>query len=277
MTPRLRDRLLRRYISAPDHPAKYRLVRWLGRHAMSRVGIAASVHPGVMLWMNPTDWIEYLMLRDGSYEPLTLDFIQRNLKPSESAILAGVNNGLHAIVAARAVGASGKVVGCEPQPEALLRARLNMELNGMSDRSLRLVACALGNARGLTSMAWSAPDNPGAASLLTQGPGFTVPLLSVTELAAALELAPIRLMLLDVQGYEMEVLGGLGELRPAIVIVEDDPTYSAGPGHSRAALYQRLRDLGYSLRDLHGRPVEAPDAVLAERNLVGVLDGSEVE
>ena len=55
------------------------------------------------MWLNPIDWIEYLMLRDGSYEPLTLDFLQRNLRPSESAILAGVNNGLHSIVAARAV------------------------------------------------------------------------------------------------------------------------------------------------------------------------------
>jgi len=273
--PRLRDRLLRRYISAPDHPAKFRFVRWLGRHAMTSDGIVAGVHPGVMLWLNPIDWIEYLMLRDGSYEPLTLDFLQRNLRPSESAILAGVNNGLHSIVAARAVGATGKVVGCEPQPGALLRARLNMELNGLSDGSLRLVACALGSGRGLTPMAWSAADNPGAASLLTQGAGFTVPLVSLAELASSLELAPIRLMLLDVQGFEMQVLDGLGELRPAIVIVEDDPTYSAGFGQSRAALHQRLRDLGYSLRDLHGTPVEASDVELEERNLVGVFRGCE--
>lgn len=157
----LRDRLLKRYISAPDHPTKYRLVRWLGRHVASRGGIVASVHPGVMLRMNPLDWIEYLMLRDGSYEPLTLDLMQRNLGPADSAVLAGVNNGLHAIVAARAVGATGKVVGCEPQPGALLRARLNMELNGMSDGPLRLVACALGSGRGLAPMAWSTTDNPG--------------------------------------------------------------------------------------------------------------------
>ena len=91
-----------------------------------------------------------------------------------------------------------------------------------------------------------------------------------------LELAPIRLMLLDVQGCEMQALSGLGDLRPAIVIVEDDPTYSASFGQSRAALHQRLRDLGYWLSDLQGRAVEAPDVVLAERNLMGVLGGCEV-
>jgi len=274
--PGLRDRVLRRYIAAPEHPMKYRFVRWLGRHAMPADGIVASVHPGVMLWLNPVDWIEYLMLREGSYEPLTLDFIQRNLRPAESALVAGVNNGLHAIVAARAVGPSGKVLGCEPQPGALLKARLNMALNGMSDGPLHLVATALGSDRGVAPMAWSAPDNPGRASLLTPGPGFIAPLLSLAEVAAALAIDPLRLLLLDVQGFEMQVLAGLGTLRPEILIIEDDPAYAAEPVAARQALYRRLRELGYSLRDLHGNPVAAPDAQLAERNLVGVLEGREV-
>lgn len=103
-----------------------------------------------------------------------------------------------------------------------------------------------------------------------------MPLLSLAELAASLELAPIRLMLLDVEGFEMQVLDGLCALRPAIVIVEDKPVHFPGAGRSRATLHQRLRDLGYSLRDLHGTPVESSDAVLAERNLVGVYEGCEI-
>jgi FkbM family methyltransferase len=239
-------------------------------------GIVAGVYPGVRLWMNPVDWIEYLMLRDGAYEPLTLDFIQRNLRPGESAIVAGVNNGLHAIVAARAVGPTGRVLGCEPQPGALLKARRNMALNGMSEGPLRLVATALGSDRGVAPMAWAAPDNPGQASLLTPGPGFVAPLLTLAEIAAALAPGPLRLLLLDVQGYEMQVLDGLGTLRPEILIIEDDPAYSAEPAAARQALYVRLRGLGYSLRDMRGSPLEAPDAPLAERNLVGVLAGREV-
>lgn len=270
----LRDRLLRRYVAGPEHPAKVRFVRWLGRHAMGD-GIVAEVYPGVRLRLNPVDWIEYLLLRDRVYEPLVLDFMRRNLNPSQSAIVAGVNNGLHAIVAALAVGPTGKVAGCEPQPAALLRARQNMSLNGIPDGPLRLVAAALGSDRGLAPMAWSAPDNPGRASLLMPGPGFTVPLLTLAELASALDLEPVRLMLLDLQGYELQALDGIGELRPAIVIIEDDPTYAADAVAARAALHGRFRDLGYSLRDLHGRPIETPDAVLAERNLVAVLKGSE--
>ena len=275
MTAGLRDRLLRRYIAAPEHPAKYRCVRWLGRHVMGD-GIVAVVHPGVKLRLNPVDWIEYLLLRDRIYEPLVLDFMRRNLGPSQSAIVAGVSNGLHAIVAALAVGPAGKVVGCEPQPAALLRARQNMALNGISGGPLRLVAAALGSGRGLAPMAWSAPDNPGRASLLTPGHGFTVPVLSLAELASSLDLDPVRLMLLDLQGYELQALAGLGKLRPEIVIVEDDPVYAADSRAARAALHGRLRDLGYALRDLNGTPVEAPDAVLAERNLVAVLAGCDV-
>ena len=269
------DRLLRRYIAGTEHPGKYRLVRWLGRHAMGD-GIVAVVYPGVKLRLNPVDWIEYLLLRDGIYEPLVLDFMRRNLEPGQSAIVAGVSNGLHAIVAALAVGPAGKVAGCEPQPAALLRARQNMSLNGIPDGPLRLVAAALGSGRGLAPMAWSAADNPGRASLLTPGPGFTVPLLTLAELASALALEPVRLMLLDLQGYELQTLDGIGKLRPAIVIIEDDPAYAADAAAARAALHTRFRGLGYSLCDLHGRPVETSDAVLAERNLVAVLEGAEV-
>lgn len=53
--------------------------------------------------------------------------------------------------------------------------------------------------------------------------------------------------------------------------------YISAPDHrSKYRLVRWLgQDLGYSLRDLHGRPVEKPDAVLAERNLVAVLKGCE--
>jgi FkbM family methyltransferase len=273
--PRLTDRLLRRYIAAREHPGKYRIVRWLGRNLMSKAGIVAKVHPGVTLRLNPVDWVEYLLLRDGRYEPLTLSFIQRNLRPSETAIFAGVNNGLHTIVAALAVGASGRVIGCEPQPAALLRARQNIAINGISDDRLRLVAVALGNDRGLARMPWPPADNPGQASFFHDGPGFTVPLLTLAEVAQSLGLGRIRLLLLDVQGYEVKALQGLGALRPEIVILEDSEEYCAKSGQPREALYQLVRGLGYALFDIHGLPVASPGD-RPERNLVGLLAQAEM-
>jgi FkbM family methyltransferase len=274
---RLFDRALQRYIAGPDHPAKYRLVRWLGGHVMPREGIVGAVYPETRLWLNPVDWVEYLLLRDGRYEPLTMDFLSGNLRPGDTAILAGVNIGLHVIVAARAVGGAGRVIGCEPQPAALLRARQNIVLNGLPEASLSLVAIALGNETGLARMPWPPRDNSGAASFFDSGAGFMAPVVTLAEMARQLALGPVRLLLLDVQGYELQAIAGLGAtLRPDIAIVEDDPDYATKAGVPRAALYRRLEEMGYALHDIHGEPIRLPGKPPPERNLIGVQPGREV-
>src|SRR5438270_7357918 len=99
----LRTALLRGYAQTPEHPSKYRIVRWLGRHAFPEEGIQCRIHPDISLYLHPRDWIEYFLLRGEQYEPLTLRFVQENLCAGDLAILAGVNFGLHVAVAARAV------------------------------------------------------------------------------------------------------------------------------------------------------------------------------
>ncbi|HXO27708.1 MAG TPA: FkbM family methyltransferase [Thermoanaerobaculia bacterium] len=269
--------LVRRYIAGPEHPTKYRFVRWLGRHGMSRDGIVAAVYPDARLWLNPVDLVDYLLLRDGRYEPLTLDFLRANLRPADTAILAGVNNGLHAIVAAKAVGVTGRVIGCEPQPAALLRARQNVELNGVPEGSLTLVAAALASDPGLAQMPWPLLENRGAASFFDTGTGFMAPLVTLAELSRALGLGTVRLLLLDVQGYEVQAISGLGAtLRPEIAVVEDHETQLTRAGVPRSSLYGRLKELGYALHDLYGEPVSQPGEVPVERNLVGVQPGCVV-
>ncbi len=267
--------LLIRYLRGTEHPGKLRIVRWLGRHVIPDQGLVALVEPGVRLYLHPRDWIEYLLLRHGRYEPMTLDFLARNLAPGDRALLAGVNNGLHTIVAAQAVGPNGRVLGVEPQPASLLRARVNLELNGVADRVL-LVAAALGDEPALLPMKWSSPENPGGVSLLDRGPGFTVTVITLAEILRELCGGPLRLLLLDVQGYETQALRGLDPGRlPDLVVVEDAPDFLTKVGVSRDAVYSQLTDLGYRLHDLNGSPVAAP-CPLPELNLVGVRPGATV-
>ncbi len=270
-------KLLKLYVSGPAHPAKVRVVRWLGQTVWPRQGVVGDVYPVERLWLHPADWIDYLLLRDGRYEPLTLDFLRANLRPGDRAIFAGVNNGLHAIVAAKAVGATGRIVACDPQPAALLRARANIELNEVPPGSLALVGAALGSAPALVPMPWPPSDNPGAASFFTGGDGFIAPVFDLAHLARALDVERARLLLLDVQGYEDQALAGLGPtLRPEIAIVEDDPEYAVKAGVSRQSLFSRLLGLGYTLHDVHGNAVDAAGSGLPERNIFCVLAGAAV-
>lgn len=269
------DRLLLRYCRAPEHPAKLRVVRWLGQVAMPAAGIVAPVHRDLRLYLHPRDWIECLLLRGGAYEPHTLAFLGANLRQGDGAILAGTNFGLHVAVAATAVGSTGLVLGVEPQPAALLRTRLNLELNGLLPR-VRLVQGALGREGGLVRMAWSAPVNPGAASLLDEGEGFLTALMPLDSVKHRLAGRPFRLLLLDVQGYELEAVRGL-ELGdgPDLAVVELDPEFLSRAATPAAAVVEAFTAAGYGVFDLYGNPPR--DLLdLPERNFVAVKSSADV-
>lgn len=251
------------------------MVQWLGRNVIPAHGIVTEVTPRVQLSLHPRDWIEYLLLRDGRYEPLTLAFLGRNLRTSDVALLAGVNNGLHVIVAARAVGETGRVIGVDPQPTAMLRARRNIDLNGIGG-AVRLVAAALGDEPAITHMPWADANNPGAASLLDVGAGIEVPVVTVAAVIDALCPTSVRLMLLDVQGYEAPALRGLKQHRPELLIVEDSDEYLARAGSSRSQLYSQMREMGYALHDVFGNDIVESSLLPAEYNVVGVQRGADV-
>lgn len=273
--PHVLNGLLLRYIRSPEHPGKYRVVQWLGRHVVPPDGVVTDVDPRVRLSLHPRDWIEYSLIREGHYEPLTLAFLSRNLRPLDNALLAGVNNGLHVIVAARAVGEQGRVIGVEPQPAALLRARRNIDLNRVAG-PVRLLAAALGAETALTHMPWADSGNQGAASLLDSGPGLEVPLVTLASVFETLCSSSIRLMLLDVQGYEGLALQGLKHHRPELLVVEDSVEYLERAGSSRAKLYSQMREMDYTLHDVFGNTIDESGPMPAECNVISVHRGVDV-
>ena len=270
------NNLVLRYMRFPEHPGKYRVVQWLGRHVVPTSGIVTEVNPQVHLSLHPRDWIEYGLMRDGRYEPQTLCFLARNLRPCDTALLAGVNNGLHLIVAARAVGERGTVIGVDPQPSALLRARRNIDLNGAA-APIRLLSAALGAEMALAHMPWADSGNQGAASLLDSGPGLEVPVITLAAVLDGLRAGRVRLMLLDVQGYEGPALAGLKHHRPELLVVEDSEEYLSRAGTSRAKLYASMRQMGYTLHDVFGGDVDETGPQPAECNVVARAAGVQVD
>lgn len=266
----IRDFLLAAYFRTPEHPGKHRLARWLGRHVVPSRGIKSKLRNGIRLYLQPTDWIEYWLLRGRDYEPMTLDFIAANLSPGDAAVFAGVNFGLHVIAAALAVGPNGRVIGFEPQPAAVLRTHQNLLLNGVGGR-VKLVLAALGADERVVDMAWSQPDNAGAASLLDSGAGFSVCLAPLRKLLPAVCPTRPKILLLDVQGYELPALcGSTPDSLADILVVECDPEFLAKAGVTTRAVLDRMWQLGYSTHTLTGKVIGEEESELPERNVVGV-------
>jgi FkbM family methyltransferase len=179
------------------------------------------------------------------------------------------------------VGAEGSVVGFEPQPTTVARALQNLKLNGISGQ-VRIVLSALGEEPGVVALAPPPIDNAGAASLLDEGAGragdspCTALMLPLDDLRIRLGLGPIRLLLLDVQGYEPRILAGLRrEPLPEIVVVEANRSYLARDGSDVGRLVAVLRGLGYEIFDLHGRPSDGTTPP-PEVNLIGVQPSHRV-
>ncbi len=271
-----RTTLLRAYAQTPEHPTKYRMVRWLGRHLFPADGIEHRAYQDIKLYLHPRDWLEYWLLRGEEYEPLTLKFMERNLHAGDIAILAGVNFGLHVAVAARAVGDEGRVIGIEPQPAALLRATQNLRLNKLLHR-VSLISVALGAREDLVHMAWPASANSGTASLLDNGAGLSVSVMPLSHVIKTQKCSKVRLLLLDVQGYEPQALAGLNEdCRPEILLVEIDPEFLRKAKTSSASLLQQIIDLGYSLHSLDGTRESPNCESFPERNVVCLRESVEV-
>lgn len=264
--------LVRAYCKGSHYRGKIHVARWLAKRFLPPEGGVYSLADGTRLLLHPRDWIEYRLLQRGSYEPITLAFLRANLKEDHQAVFAGVNIGLHVVVAANLVKPKGKIVGVEPQPASLLRARQNLLLNGLAEQ-VTLVAAALGPESGLAPMSPAPEHNSGMASLVDgndQPLPFTVVIETLPELLYRLKLRRPDLMLLDVEGFELPVLRGISpSTRPRCLIVECKADHQAKAGATQQQLFDQLRDMGYDLFDLHGQPATA-GVDLPEFNLIAL-------
>jgi FkbM family methyltransferase len=266
------ERLFRMYVRAPGHPGKFRVERWLGALCLPATGGRFKVDRGVTLRLHPRDWIEYVLIREDRYEPLTLRFLEQNLKPGDGALLAGINFGLHVVVAARAVGPAGRVVGVDPQIQALERTRGHLAMNG-SPAIVRLVPAALGREPGMVVVDAPPADNAGNANLRTPGSGpvcvFRAPIGTLWRQVQHERPVP-DLLLLDVEGFEAEVLAGFdASFRPGVIVIELRDEFLRQMGSSATLVCEQLLGMGYGLHALDGRRIGAGDA-LPEHNAIAV-------
>jgi FkbM family methyltransferase len=259
------------YLRRPEHPAKRRVERLLAR-GLPAGGIVTEVSHGVRLRLRPQDWIEYVLLRDGRYEPLTLTFLEQNLSAGDGVVLAGVNFGLHVVIASRAVGPPGRVLGVDPQPSAVERTAEHLRLNACPGNT-RLLTAALGRSDQVVPLDPPPRDNAGLAHLRTPGGGpVCAPVLPLPKAwqQAWGESRPPRLALIDVEGYEAEVLAGFGDgFRPDLLVVEEYDEFLRPMGSSASDLRRTLSRLGYGLFTATGQPL-ADGAAPPEQNIIAV-------
>jgi len=187
--------------------------------------------------VDPSDVTGRMLVGSGIWEPHVTAVFRELLSPGDVCIDVGASIGYYTLLASLLVGEEGHVYAFEPAPEAYEALLANVRLNGLANVTAQ--ATAVGSAEGHETLydPWVV-SNVGAASMLRQPDSAThgrrsrepldVPVRPLTALVPEPELERARLVKIDVEGYEIEVLRGLEAVyerggRPAIV-VEVHPT-----------------------------------------------------
>jgi len=163
----------------------------------------------------------------GTYEAGTLEIIRRSLMSwgkGATFVDVGAHNGLMSIYAAL-IGGATKVLSFEPNPPMFEMLKANLELNNCTN--VTPFGLALGDKRGTASIAIDT-ENSGAAHITTpeHAAEHTVSIDTLDHVAKTNGLDHINLMLMDVEGYENNVLIGAEKMlsthKPDLII-EYDP------------------------------------------------------
>lgn len=180
--------------------------------------------------------------------PITA-FIVAYLRRGDVFVDVGANIGYFSVFAALAVGPDGKVHAVEPEPANLALLQKNLELNGLSNVEVHAVAAS---DRSGQATLYRDGFNSGGHSLLQKPQVQNTTSVSVTTLDALLDTkGSPRLIKIDVQGSEVDVLKGMSELlrrdgsKPGL-IVEFAPTALA-KRNQLAELFELLAVADYQI------------------------------
>jgi FkbM family methyltransferase len=201
----------------------------------------------------------------GVWEPLETALFAKILRPGDRVADVGANIGWFSLLAARLVGPAGRIDSFEANAATFALLRHNLALNACTQ--VHAHCLAVGEKAGLARIAPREPGNAGADGVeLAAGGADAVPLV---RLDAVLAGAPLRLLKLDIEGWEAKALRGAegllrGEDAPDLVF-EFTPEFLTAAGDDPRQLLAWLEALGYRLQVVDKAGMHAPDAALYTR------------
>ncbi len=148
--------------------------------------------------------------RHGGYEPETGRLLARLLKPGDTFVDVGANNGYFAVLASQFVGPSGTVLAIEPNPGAVERLTKNVSLNGL-EGTVHILPIALGEREGTANLNVSSFED-GWATLGPYPGSKTVVPVRVAALDDILEPTESVVLKIDAEGTEPSILRGMSQL-----------------------------------------------------------------
>jgi len=170
---------------------------------------------GFDLAINPVanKGLESRLFSNGTYEAGTLHIIKHCLREGDVFIDIGSNIGLMSILASLSVSTTGRVYAFEPEAETFSILEHNIALNRISN--IQAHHLAIGANEGMATI-YGSDLNRGSASLIkspdSHTHGESIPIQTLDTFVSKNNLTHIRMLKIDVEGWELDVLSGAKRL-----------------------------------------------------------------
>jgi FkbM family methyltransferase len=195
---------------------------------------------GTMMYLRQDRYVGRSFTEYGEYSEGEVELFRQCLRPGDVAIDVGANLGAHTLPLARLVGPGGIVIAFEPQRILFQILCGNVALNEIPN--VHALPFGVGRAGGSTkvpALDYRGANNFGGIALGgAQGEDVTVVALD------QLGLARVKLIKIDVEGMELDVLVGakatLARCRPILYVENDRADKSE-------ALVAQLQEEGYRM------------------------------
>lgn len=260
------NRLLAPFVRLPYFRGKHRLESLLIRHVLAPE-VTPVLH-GLRMELDAFEGIQFKLLRREWMEPKTLELYGKLLQPGDVFVDVGAHVGFHTLVGRHFVGSAGKVIAVEPQPYNAGKILANCRLNGFSN--VTVFVAAAGDHQAMVELH---EQNQFERSMLSVRGGtgdlvqtFHVPLLPLAEILRLARVETIKLLKLDVEAYELEVLSGLDPYLQRVGNIVFELLSDAGGDDRSIRTLELLSRAGFELRTVEGNPYILGEP-LPERNV----------
>lgn len=241
------------------------------------IALAETGH-GPLFVLKSDNTIGRSLLTYGEWTEGEIASLRQLLRQNDCVVDIGANVGAHTVAFAKSVAPGGCIVAFEPQPRVFHLLCANTTINGLGNVRLFPAACAAEpGSLWFPELDYTRESNVGAFTLdnargveqrmvqaTGQRIGQQVPIVTLDD---TYDLPALRLLKIDVEGMELDVLKGaektIRRLRPALYIENEKPERSE-------PLLRAIMDLGY-VAYWHIVPLFRPDNF--RRNPTNIFSG----
>ena len=201
---------LRLFFALPYFRGRDRIIGFLSDSFVQK---PIKLGDGLRMFLDASEYVQLEILVHGATEPLTLALIRKLVAVGDSVVDVGAHIGHHALVAAQEAGSKGRVIAIDPQPYNADRIACHAVLNSLD--TITTICAAAGTLDSFVSLPVQSERDRSRMSLHQAGPNdlsvsVEVPLRRLDTIFAQHSLGEVKLLKIDVEGYELEVLRGVG-------------------------------------------------------------------